>query len=62
MTKKMRFRFCPILKKRVPFVDKYEILANGNGRDKAIGEGACEHNCPMKEKCKSAKISINHFL
>ena len=62
MMKKMRFRLCPTLEKRVPFVDEYEILPNGNGRDKAIGERTCDHHCPLKETCKFAKIPINHFL
>ena len=34
--KKIRFRFCPTLKKKVSYVDEYEVLTNGNGRDKAM--------------------------
>lgn len=62
MMKNMRFRFCSTLKKKVSYVDEYEVLTNGNGPDKAIGEGTCSHNCPLKETCKFAKIPINHFL
>lgn len=62
MMKKMRFRFCPTLKKEVSCVNEYEVLTNGNGPDKAIGEGTCNHNCPLKGTCKFAKLPINHFL
>lgn len=59
---KDRFQFCLELKKNVLFVDEFEILTNGNGRDKVIGEGICNHDCSLKAICEFAKVRINHFL
>lgn len=60
--KKFRFQFCPTLKKDVFFIDEYEVLLNGNGRDKVIGESTCNHDCTLKDFCKFAKVRINRFL
>lgn len=59
---KIRNRFCHTLKKTVFFVDKYEILKNGNGRDKAIGKSTCSQDCPRKRTCKFSRILINYSL
>ena len=59
---KIRFRFCPTLKREVAFMERYQILKNGNGSDKAIGNITCKHNCSMKKDCKFAILPISHHL
>lgn len=59
---KRRVEFCSILNKNVYFVEKSEILPNGNGPDRLIGEIVCNHDCPIKETCKFARSRINRPL
>lgn len=59
---KRRVEFCSILNKNVCFVERSEILPNGNGPDRLIGEAVCNHDCPIKETCKFARSPINRPL
>ena len=59
--REIRLQFCPNLKKNVQFLYEYDILKNGNGRDKIIGMKVCNFSCPFKEDCKFSKMPIKYF-
>lgn len=62
MKEKQFLAQCPNLNKNVCFVERSEILPNGNGPDCLIGKIVCNHDCPIKKTCKFPRSRINRPL